>query len=59
MIREDEVTVIGHLKDKMSHSDALEFDKLYNDVKAGVRFNCYIKLSLVLYRVFQNDKIEE
>ncbi|XP_076246301.1 gamma-tubulin complex component 3 isoform X2 [Calliopsis andreniformis] len=33
-IREDEVTVAGHIKDKMSYSDGIEFDKLYNDLKA-------------------------
>lgn len=34
--REDEVTVAACIRSKLSERDAVEFDKLHNDLKDGV-----------------------
>lgn len=36
-LREDEITVASHVKNKLPHCDTVQFDKLYNDLKIGVR----------------------
>jgi len=35
-LREDEVTVATYIKSKLSPRDAVQFDKLHNDLKDGV-----------------------
>jgi len=35
-LREDEVTVATYIKSKLSPRDAIQFDKLHNDLKDGV-----------------------
>ncbi|XP_076172653.1 gamma-tubulin complex component 3 isoform X2 [Ptiloglossa arizonensis] len=34
-LREDEITVASHVKNKLPHCDTVQFDKLYNDLKIG------------------------
>ncbi|XP_076634245.1 gamma-tubulin complex component 3 [Colletes latitarsis] len=34
-LREDEITVASHIRDKLPICDAVQFDKLYNDLKVG------------------------
>lgn len=36
-LREDEVTVATCIRSKLSERDAVEFDKLHNDLKDGVK----------------------
>lgn len=36
-LSEDEVTVATYIKSKLSPSDAVQFDKLHNDLKDGVQ----------------------
>lgn len=36
-LREDEVTVATYIKSKLSPRDAMQFDKLHNDLKDGVQ----------------------
>ena len=38
-LREDEVTVATYIKSKLSPRDAVQFDKLHNDLKDGVQNN--------------------
>jgi len=35
-LREDEMTVATNIKSKLSPRDAVQFDKLHNDLKDGV-----------------------
>lgn len=39
ILREDEVTVATYIKSKLSPRDAVQFDKLHNDLKDGVQNN--------------------
>ncbi|XP_076657908.1 gamma-tubulin complex component 3 isoform X1 [Halictus rubicundus] len=34
-LQEDEVTIANHIKDKLSRSDTVQFDKLFHDLKDG------------------------
>lgn len=36
-IREDEVTIASQIRGKLSAKDAVQFDKLHNDLKDGVK----------------------
>jgi len=47
-LREDEVTVATYIKSKLSPCDAVQFDKLHNDLKDGVQ-NLMVYLFYVLY----------
>lgn len=47
-LREDEVTVATYIKSKLSPRDAVQFDKLHNDLKDGVQ-NLIVYLFYVLY----------
>lgn len=44
VLKEDEVTVATYIKSKLSPRDAVQFDKLHNDLKDGVieNFTIYI-----------------
>lgn len=41
-LKEDEVTVATYIKSKLSPRDAVQFDKLHNDLKDGVQNLIYI-----------------
>lgn len=41
-LREDEMTVATYIKSKLSPRDAIQFDKLHNDLKDGVNVKSFI-----------------
>ena len=49
-LREDEMTVATYIKSKLSPRDAVQFDKLHNDLKDGVikQILQFLHLSLFL-----------
>lgn len=52
-LREDEMTVATNIKSKLSPRDAVQFDKLHNDLKDGViKILQFIYLSLSLNLLF-------
>ena len=58
-IREDEITVISHIKDKLSSGDAVQFDKLYIDLKAGPLRNRVRNLTFLLNMCQSRDQMRE
>lgn len=49
-LREDEVTVATYIKSKLSPRDAVQFDKLHNDLKDGVQnLMVYIFLTFLCF----------
>lgn len=42
-LREDEITVASQIKEKLQICEAVQFDKLYNELRAGVWSKFYIK----------------
>lgn len=62
VLKEDEVTVATYIKSKLSPRDAVQFDKLHNDLKDGVieNFTIYI-FSILLCDILmsiQNNQFE-
>ncbi|XP_076666493.1 gamma-tubulin complex component 3 isoform X4 [Andrena cerasifolii] len=58
-IREDEITVISHIKDKLSSGDTVQFDKLYIDLKAGPLRNRLRNLTFLLNMCQSRDQLKE
>ena len=58
-IREDEITVISHIKDKLSSGDTVQFDKLYIDLKAGPLRNRVRNLTFLLNMCQSTDQLRE
>ena len=50
-LREDEMTVANQIKGNLSARDALQFDKLHNDLKDGVRITFSFSVHFSLYKV--------
>ncbi|XP_012278710.1 gamma-tubulin complex component 3 [Orussus abietinus] len=58
-LREDEVTVASLIRDKLSLQDALQFDKLHNNLKDGPLKNRISILLFLLYVGQSPDQIRE
>ncbi|XP_053984214.1 gamma-tubulin complex component 3 homolog [Hylaeus volcanicus] len=54
-LQEDEITVVSHIKDKLSPCDEAQFDKLYNDLKAGPLKN-RARILIFLLNMYQSTE---
>ncbi|XP_018355185.1 PREDICTED: gamma-tubulin complex component 3 homolog [Trachymyrmex septentrionalis] len=55
-LREDEVTVATYIKSKLSPRDAVQFDKLHNDLKDGPLKN---RISILIFLLNMGQSVEQ